>query len=1271
MRILSQRAEKAYLRQVTPVDAGPTGSRRFPYLNLSDEDFERLLHSLARFQLQKEGYYDRVRLALAGGDAGIDVSLWKDEQLVGVMQCKRLSYRMPRPDALKEILKFLLFLIVDGDMPPPEKRLRYYLVLATDPARTTDAFFKKPRRWIEENHALIATWIEELLDKHASLSQLSLGEVLPTVLSRMRTIDYHLLLPAMLDEWLSNARPVRKQFFQWDQIASPAAVERAVGSKLKQIFPERALRPLPVAGRPRRTAAATVSKLVADKLDRSDIYKRNRTVRRADFEQALRRFLAGPANILPIIGFSGVGKTSALAELAEREEAGLPPRLLIRGAEIKPDIDGIADMLERLPWPAAGYSRPDARRLSDFANHRDGPLLVLLDGLNDADVRDPHLRECWLPSTIDWLISHDARLVVTCRPERWSAIQPTIPPRLLHLLPERTDSSGERKREDASARLIRLRDFTREEAAEAVKAYGMESWLSAGAAGHPFLLHLADVLGSRADVRTMNLPQVLEAFIDHRVATALELLGKPRWQPEVTALLGSLAMHMLGAARQNVTKDRMEKLFGNRFIAVDALCDEHLLELIEGEYRFQHDQVREFLQASQLDLTAVRRGIPVLPRRPDFGVPGGWFLFIFLLFQNLGGRLWPRLHGHPELPPAVVAFRLLDLMRGVQGSEVQEVLEELRRAASDPYTSSAKDYARQCILLLLALCPGAAAEHPIFGWWISQMLDQAEFYRDRWSEQVDEAVAAYLRRSSLSHESKRVYLSRMLAREDEFHWRGADVARDAFWETLWRQTTTLNQAFQKSPSARLIEYLLEVDLDDTIDWLGAVLDDDRLLTSVGDATRPRLPVRTIAMRTLFRFRDLAPERIIWTTLAASSASAAKLLEAFAQTHPDELASACLTCLADARPEQTERLQRALWYAADSPFMSGEEMLPYAVRLLSSGQARGMELVWAIRIFFAHRARHRHMTTVPDLREHFLELLSILQPIADQAIVLLRAHLQVNHEADLMAVDFLYLLEEDFEAGLELLQQQIQDAGGLRTSGFAAIENFLTARRVREPQRMEKYSRLVQVLSRYLDLHGEQAAAVMAEAVLKLLEATGRQSYAFSFAEAEKIRLPELGLGILAVGGEAVWRVCSTLVWPCHWRIRKAIFRQLRTAPLSGSNVESLVKTLCDNSHVVPRRLALVYLKWLRVEGREIAWDEAVRRHLYHASGREGSLAESLLIYWRRLPTERQSPISGAVTTLLENGRDLKDATDPRGPAGVRWRGELKPKAAHGGASLRG
>jgi hypothetical protein len=289
----------------------------------------------------------------------------------------------------------------------------------------------------------------------------------------------------------------------------------------------------------------------------------------------------------------------------------------------------------------------------------------------------------------------------------------------------------------------------------------------------------------------------------------------------------------------------------------------------------------------------------------------------------------------------------------------------------------------------------------------------------------------------------------------------------------------------------------------------------------------------------------------------------------------------------------------------------------------------------------------------------LELLARLQPVAERAVVLLRAHLHISEESDQLSEDYLYLLEENFEAGSALLNDQIVAPNGLSRLAFAALTDFLTASRAQEEGRLEKYVRVVDLLTRYLDVHGETAAAVMAKATLTLVEAIGREKYAFSAAEAQEMLLLELGLRIINVGGPTVWFVCGTLVWPCHWRARKEVFRELKVAPLSDGDVESLVKTLCNNAHVVNPRLAMMYLTSLRPDGRKVAWDEAVRSYLYHSDPSREPFAGALLAYWERLPVERRSLVSAAVMDRLSEGSSLEEATDPRGPAGVRWRAELK------------
>lgn len=113
MKLLTADEINAAYAQVEAVDEGRVGPDRANYLALSDADFELLLHSIYKERKLPSAWYSNVRLMVTGADQGRDVWLTKDERPVGLIQCKKVKAGFTRPDTLREVIKFLLNVVLE------------------------------------------------------------------------------------------------------------------------------------------------------------------------------------------------------------------------------------------------------------------------------------------------------------------------------------------------------------------------------------------------------------------------------------------------------------------------------------------------------------------------------------------------------------------------------------------------------------------------------------------------------------------------------------------------------------------------------------------------------------------------------------------------------------------------------------------------------------------------------------------------------------------------------------------------------------------------------------------------------------------------------------------------------------------------------------------------------------------------------------------------------------------------------------------------------
>ena len=109
---------------------------------------------------------------ISGADRGRDIWLRQRERPSGLVQCKRVGSGFSAPDAIREVIKFLLFAEIEPSLLPEPSRFRYTLALSSDPASTTVELFDAPTKWLTGNGDKIEGYVAAVIAKYSTFKDL-------------------------------------------------------------------------------------------------------------------------------------------------------------------------------------------------------------------------------------------------------------------------------------------------------------------------------------------------------------------------------------------------------------------------------------------------------------------------------------------------------------------------------------------------------------------------------------------------------------------------------------------------------------------------------------------------------------------------------------------------------------------------------------------------------------------------------------------------------------------------------------------------------------------------------------------------------------------------------------------------------------------------------------------------------------------------------------------------------------------------------------------
>ncbi|MFB4421583.1 serine protease [Streptomyces sp. QL37] len=345
-------------------------------------------------------------------------------------------------------------------------------------------------------------------------------------------------------------------------------------------------------------------------------------VERPHISAEFTAFETGTGPVLGLVGAPGTGRTTELAALADRRARGPVPALTLwlRGADLLADDTSVTDAMARALQRSgriitAAGARGDMEtatpeRVARLAAASGNPLLVVVDGPEEMPPLLAHRLAGWAVATAEWLLAHEVRMVVACRPEHWETAGALYPPGTLHR-PERPAGG--------LPPAVRLGDLTAEQAERAAERYGIPpGTIAPGDDRHPLTLRLLAEVRAALPPDVPGRPGTEQVFAAHldlacvRIAVRIGAQAEPRLRgaavrrlaAKVAGQVHEAARRCLGPGQGELDRASFEELFPWRTGWASAVLTEGLLVPAGAGYRFAHEELGDWVQGAHLDLDA-------------------------------------------------------------------------------------------------------------------------------------------------------------------------------------------------------------------------------------------------------------------------------------------------------------------------------------------------------------------------------------------------------------------------------------------------------------------------------------------------------------------------------------------------------------------------------------------------------------------------------------------------------------------------------------------
>jgi len=195
-----------------------------PFNNLGDREFEILCYSLVKEEIKKKKHQDLTDIVLMQGvgERGRDCVLYGKNGVSGLIQCKKYTGRLTKPQLLKELIKFSLYASKDSSILPNLNNFKYLIYVSND--------FTEPANDLIHNYSLgilddinngnIAKYINEIVEEYESFRKERFSPPLEEVKKILTSIKVDAVNGTDLTNRIYAESTILKNFFNVKTVVS-------------------------------------------------------------------------------------------------------------------------------------------------------------------------------------------------------------------------------------------------------------------------------------------------------------------------------------------------------------------------------------------------------------------------------------------------------------------------------------------------------------------------------------------------------------------------------------------------------------------------------------------------------------------------------------------------------------------------------------------------------------------------------------------------------------------------------------------------------------------------------------------------------------------------------------------------------------------------------------------------------------------------------------------------------------------------------------------